>query len=349
VFKFGKKMHKLLITGGCGFIGTNAAEYFSNTGWEVTIVDNLSRVGADQNLKWLQSSFNISFKLIDMRNEVDVLNVINMVKPDMVLHLAGQVAVTQSINNPREDFSINALGTFNILEAIRLSGKNTFFINASTNKVYGSMKDIDVIGGEFRYQYTEFPNGIDEKRCLDFHSPYGCSKGAADQYTTDYARIYGLNTVNFRQSCIYGPRQFGIEDQGWVAWFIIAATLGKKITIYGDGKQVRDVLHVSDLIRAYEAAFNNRNKISGESFNIGGGRHNCMSLLDLISYIENHLGCSITLNYGDWRSGDQPIFICNIDKAKKFLDWVPAIPVEKGVNSLSEWVGNNKKMFNWLK
>src|SRR6185295_12243461 len=206
------------------------------------------------------------------------------IRPDVLLHLAGQVAVTTSVTNPREDFEVNALGTFNVLEAVRRHSPETFFIDASTNKVYGRMEHLGVIERNGRYEYRDLPDGADESQPLDFHSPYGCSKGAAEQYTLDYSRIYGLHTVAFRQSCIYGTRQFGIEDQGWVAWFTIAAVLGKPITIYGDGKQIRDVLHVDDLAGAYGKAYEHRDAVAGQAFNIGGGPHNTMSLLELLRH-----------------------------------------------------------------
>lgn len=338
----------MLITGGAGFIGVNAASYFSRKSWKITILDNLSRRGTEANLEWLRRKGTFAFEKIDVRNLKEVERVIAGVRPDVVLHLAAQVAVTTSVENPREDFEINALGTFNIIDTVRRFSPETFFINASTNKVYGKMEDVGVEERNGRYEYKDLPQGVDENQPLDFHSPYGCSKGVADQYSIDYQRIYGLSTVTFRQSCIYGTRQFGIEDQGWVAWFTIASVLGKQITIYGDGKQIRDVLHVEDLVRAYEAAIHARNSIKGQAFNIGGGPGNTMSLLELLSYLEDELGRKIEVKWGDWRPGDQPVFVCNIDKAKKLLGWSPEISVERGVKELISWVGNNKDMFSWL-
>jgi CDP-paratose 2-epimerase len=264
-----------------------------------------------------------------------------------VLHLAAQVAVTTSVSNPRDDFENNALGTFNMLEAVRTKSPESFFVNSSTNKVYGKMDDIGFVERNGRYEYKDLPNGVGEDRPLDFHSPYGCSKGAADQYAIDYARIYGLHGVTFRQSCIYGPRQFGIEDQGWVAWFTIAAALGKTITIYGDGKQSRDVLHVQDLVDAYEAAYDRRDAVSGQAFNIGGGPSNIISLLELIGYLEEELNIRIPLQWSDWRPGDQPVFVCNLEKAKQLLKWEPRISVREGVGQLIHWVRDNKTLFAW--
>lgn len=342
-------MSSILITGGAGFIGVNSARYFADKGWEVTVLDNLSRRGTEDNLRWLQDKSPIKFERADIRDADAMERIVGKVKPDALLHLAAQVAVTTSVTNPREDFEINALGTFNMLEAVRKQSPDTFFINASTNKVYGKMHEVGVVERNGRYEYKDLPKGVDEGQQLDFHSPYGCSKGVADQYTIDYSRIYDLRSVTFRQSCIYGTRQFGIEDQGWVAWFTIAAVLGKQITIYGDGKQIRDVLHVEDLVRAYEAAISNQEKASGQAFNIGGGPANTMSLLELLAYLEDELKIKIPLKWDTWRPGDQPVFVCNLDKAKQTLGWQPQISVREGVKNLSGWVAGNKELFAWLK
>lgn len=342
-------MSSILITGGAGFIGVNSARYFADKGWEVTVLDNLSRRGTEDNLRWLQDKSPIKFERADIRDADAMERIVGKVKPDALLHLAAQVAVTTSVTNPREDFEINALGTFNMLEAVRKQSPDTFFINASTNKVYGKMHEVGVVERNGRYEYKDLPKGVDEGQQLDFHSPYGCSKGVADQYTIDYSRIYGLRSVTFRQSCIYGTRQFGIEDQGWVAWFTIAAVLGKQITIYGDGKQIRDVLHVEDLVRAYEAAIANQEQASGQAFNIGGGPANTMSLLELLAYLEDEIKIKIPLKWDTWRPGDQPVFVCNLDKAKQTLGWQPQISVRDGVKNLSGWVAGNKELFAWLK
>jgi len=340
---------KILITGGAGFIGVNAARHFAGQGWVVSILDNLSRRGTEDNLRWLRECASIRFERADVRETAAVDRIVGEIRPDLLLHLAGQVAVTTSVTNPREDFEINALGTFNVLEAVRDKSPESFFIDASTNKVYGRMEHVGVVERNGRYAYRDLPDGADELQPLDFHSPYGCSKGAAEQYTIDYSRIYGLRTVAFRQSCIYGTRQFGIEDQGWVAWFTIAAVLGKQITIYGDGKQVRDVLHVDDLARAYEAAYAHREAAAGQVFNIGGGPGNTMSLLELLAYLEAELGIKMPLQWSDWRPGDQPVFVCNIGKAQRLLEWQPTIGVSDGVRSLIHWVRDNAGLFAWLK
>lgn len=339
----------ILITGGAGFIGVNAARYFAAKGWTIAILDNLSRRGTEDNLLWLRERTAIHFERADIREPAAVDRVVAEVRPDVVLHLAAQVAVTTSVTDPREDFEINALGTFNVLDAVRRLSPKSFFINASTNKVYGRMEEVGVVERNGRYEYRDLPAGVDERQLLDFHSPYGCSKGTADQYTIDYSRIYGLKTVTFRQSCIYGTRQFGIEDQGWVAWFTIAAVLDKSITIYGDGKQIRDILQVEDLARAYEAAYRHRDRASGQAFNIGGGPGNTLSLLELLGYLEAELGVQIPLRWSDWRPGDQPVFVCNLDKAERLLGWRPQISVREGVRQLIHWVGENKALFDWLK
>jgi CDP-paratose 2-epimerase len=341
-------MTSILITGGAGFIGVHAAKHFHECGFAVTVLDNLSRKGAAENLDWLKGSCQVQFVRADIRDREAMERAVAAARPDALLHLAAQVAVTTSVVEPRMDFDTNALGTFNMLEAVRLKSPHTFFINASTNKVYGKMEDLGVVERNGRYEYDKLSDGVSEERTLDFHSPYGCSKGVADQYTIDYARIYGLKTVTFRQSCIYGTRQFGIEDQGWVAWFSIASVLGKQITIYGDGKQIRDVLHVGDLVRAYEAAFARRERVSGQAFNIGGGPNNTMSLRELIAQLEEMIGAKIPLKWGDWRPGDQPVFVCNVSKAEKMLDWQPAMAVRDGVAELIAWTRDNRALFNIL-
>ena len=342
-------MRSILITGGAGFIGINSARYFASRGWGVTILDNLSRRGGADNLEWLRGRHAFEFEKADTRDAVAVAKVVAAIRPDVVLHLAGQVAVTTSVTNPREDFEINALGTFNMLEAVRQESPDSFFLNASTNKVYGKMHDVSVVERNGRYEYQDLTQGANEAQPLDFHSPYGCSKGVADQYTLDYHRIYGMRTAAFRQSCIYGTRQFGIEDQGWVAWFTIAAVLHKKITIYGDGKQIRDILHVDDLVTAYEAVFTHADKAAGMAFNIGGGPQNTLSLLELLAHLETKFGPKIELTWDKWRPGDQPVFVCDIARAREVLHWQPAIGVHQGVDSLADWVQQNESLFAWLK
>lgn len=339
-------MKTYLITGGAGFIGTNAADFFLTRGDRVIVFDDLSRAGTNTNLMWLQAknSDRLEFVKGDIRTDIDTLSRCAD-RADFVLHLAAQVAVTTSVVNPREDFEINALGTFNVLEAIRLSSKKPALLYSSTNKVYGGMEDVGVEERNNRYEYTDLPHGASEERLLDFHSPYGCSKGAADQYVRDYSRIYGLKTIVFRQSCIYGYRQFGIEDQGWVAWFTIAATLNKAITLYGDGKQIRDILFIDDLVRAFDAAFNALDVTSGQIYNIGGGPSNTMSLLELLSFLETFLSKKIQISQADWRPGDQKVFVADIRKAHHDFGWQPAVTVEQGIEKLYRWVVEHQSLF----
>lgn len=337
---------RILITGGAGFIGINCAAYYAKNGHQVFIFDNLSRHGSEKNIQWLKNICKIELVIGDVRKIDELVDVITKKGPfDLILHLAAQVAVTTSVSNPRDDFEINALGTFNLLEAVRLNNPEAVVIYASTNKVYGEMTNLNIIEKDGRYCYRNLPEGVDEKRNLDFHSPYGCSKGAADQYCVDYFRIYGLKTIVMRQSCIYGYRQFGIEDQGWVAWFCIAALLGKQITIYGDGKQVRDVLFIDDLINAYELAFENKDSIAGKVFNIGGGPQNTLSLHELIWHLQKLTGKTISLDYDDWRAGDQEVFIGNISLAEKELGWKPVTRPKDGVEKLYNWVKENIQLF----
>jgi CDP-paratose 2-epimerase len=348
----------ILVTGGAGFIGTNVASYFIKAGHNVTVMDDLSRPGTSKNLSWLKRSHSsFCFTKTDITNFKRLRSAVERCGSlDAIIHLAGQVAVTTSVENPREDFQINAMGTFNLLEAVRevygaSSSKKVklpFVIFSSTNKVYGGMEGVRVIEKNGKYGYRDFKRGISESQVLDFHSPYGCSKGAADQYVRDYSRIYGIGSAVFRQSCVYGYRQFGVEDQGWVAWFIIAAILGKKITIYGDGKQVRDVLFIDDLVSAYKLAIDNKGKLSGGIFNIGGGPRNVLSILELINLIEARLGKKIPFTFEKWRPGDQPVFVCDIRKAKKEFGWSPSTKVKNGVSLLFSWVDSNKRLFDNL-
>jgi CDP-paratose 2-epimerase len=338
---------KVLIIGGAGFIGSNAAKHFLNKGDNVTIFDNFSRAGGKNNIEWLQTTTKKPPQVIegDIRRDTNLLQ--EAVKnTSLILHLAGQVAVTTSVQNPREDFDINALGTFNVLEAVRISGNNPVFIFSSTNKVYGALEKANIQEKDTRYVFGNLPNGVDEDTLLDFHSPYGCSKGAADQYVRDYHRIYGLNTIVFRQSCIYGPRQFGIEDQGWLAWFIIALTLGQKITIYGNGKQVRDILYVKDLVEAYDLAAQNIDKTKGQIYNIGGGINQSLSIwYEFKPILEKLFNKSITASFADTRPGDQSIYISQIEKARRDFLWQPHTDVESGIRKLYEWVVANQDLF----
>jgi CDP-paratose 2-epimerase len=336
-----------LVTGGAGFIGSNYVYRLLERGEKVTIYDNLSRAGASRNLKWLQEKYgDKAFTLVvgDVRDPAMLAEAVR--EADVFVHLAAQVAVTTSVTEPREDFEINALGTFNVMEAARLSERKPVVIYASTNKVYGGMDDVRVVEETTRWRYENLPFGCSESQPLDFHSPYGCSKGSGDQYVRDYFRIYDLSTVVFRQSCIYGPRQFGVEDQGWLAWMTIAAVTGRPITIYGDGKQVRDVLHVDDLLDAYDAAIAKIDKVKGEVFNLGGGPQNTLAIwTEFGPMLEKLLGRPVPVSRGDWRPGDQKVFVADIRKAKKVLGWQPKIGAQEGVKRLFEWVSENRLLF----
>ncbi len=336
-----------LVTGGAGFIGSNYVRRLIQRGEKVTIYDNLSRAGAPRNIAWLEETFGKdAFRLIvgDLRS-ADLITE-SAREADIIVHLAGQVAVTTSVINPRDDFEVNALGTFNSLEAARLSERNPIFIYASTNKVYGGMDDVELVEEATRWRYKYLVEGCPETQPLDFHSPYGCSKGTGDQYVRDYARIYGLRSVVFRQSAIYGTRQFGIEDQGWMAWFVIAAVMRRPITIYGDGKQVRDMLWVEDLIEAYDLAIEKIDVVKGEVFNMGGGAQNTISVwTEFAPKLEKLLGETIEYARGDWRPGDQHVFYADIRKAEKDLGWKPKVGLEEGLESLFNWVMENQRLF----
>lgn len=336
-----------LITGGSGFIGSNYVSRLLQRGEKVTVYDNLSRNGSRKNIEWLRELYGRdAFQLIieDIRDESKIGEAAR--EADVIVHLAAQVAVTTSVTHPRDDFEVNALGTFNVLEAARNSKKKPIFLYASTNKVYGGMEEVRVRETATRYEYVDYPLGISEAMPLDFHSPYGCSKGCGDQYVRDYARIYGLRSVVFRQSCIYGTRQFGVEDQGWVAWFVIAAAAGRKMTIYGDGKQVRDLLFVDDLLNAYDLAVANIKTVAGNVYNLGGGAENVLSVWsEFEPILEKRIGHPLHVERSDWRPGDQRIYVSDIRKAWKDLGWSPKIGVEEGIQKLHDWVKTNIHLF----
>lgn len=336
-----------LITGGAGFIGSNYVQRLLKRGEKVTIFDNLARAGAPRNLEWLKKEFGEHAFEVVVGDVRDANRIAEAAKgADVIVHLAGQVAVTTSVTNPRDDFEVNALGTFNVLEAARLSGKKPILIYSSTNKVYGGMDDVEVVEDDTRWHYKDLIYGASEEQPLDFHSPYGCSKGTGDQYVRDYYRIYDIPTVVLRQSCIYGPRQFGVEDQGWLAWMIIAAVTGKKITIFGDGKQVRDVLHVDDLLNAYDLAIANIDVAKGQVYNMGGGTGNVLAVwTEFGPIIERLLGKKVEVDRGDWRPGDQRVFYADYRKAERELGWKPKISLEEGIEHLFQWVKENKEQF----
>lgn len=333
---------RILITGGAGFIGTNASKSFALKGHNVYVIDNLSRKGSKENLKFLRDKGALTFEQIDIKNGEALIKYFKDSSPfDAILHLAAQVAVTTSINNPKEDFDTNALGTLNLLEATREFSPDSIFIYSSTNKVYGSLEDVVISERNNYYELVKPKSGIPETQNLDFYSPYGCSKGAADQYVRDYSRIYGMKTVVCRQSCIYGPYQFGLEDQGWVAWFAIKTILGDPIYIYGNGKQVRDLLFVDDLVDLYEIMIKRIESANGKVFNIGGGPKNCASLLQVLEVFQKLGNKPTKLIYKDWRPGDQKVYISDISLVKKVFGWTPKVDVKTGVKGLLDWVQNN--------
>lgn len=336
-----------LITGGAGFIGSNYVQRLLKRGEKVTIYDNFVRAGAPRNLEWLKKEFGENAFEVIVGDIRDVDRIAEAGKSaDVIVHLASQVAVTTSVINPREDFEVNALGTFNVLEAARLSGKKPIVIYSSTNKVYGGMDDVEVVEDASRWHYKDLTYGASEEQALDFHSPYGNSKGCGDQYVRDYYRIYDIPTVVLRQSAIYGPRQFGVEDQGWLAWMMIAAVTGKKLTIFGDGKQVRDVLHVDDLLNAYDLAITNIDVAKGQVYNMGGGVSNVLAVWSEFGpMLEKLIGRKIEVARGDWRPGDQKVFYADYRKAERELGWKPKISLEDGIERLFQWVQENKDLF----
>jgi CDP-paratose 2-epimerase len=341
------KKTAVLVTGGSGFVGSNLTASLLRDGHNVTVLDALLRRGSEHNLAWLKEQDRdgrLTFIKGDVRDFDAACEAAK--DADLIYHLAAQVAVTSSVDDPRTDFECNALGTFNVLEAARRAGRHPIFVFTSTNKVYGGMEEVSTVQKETRYEYLGLPHGVPESQPLDFHSPYGCSKGAADQYVRDYARIYNLPSVCFRMSCIYGPRQFGNEDQGWVAHFIIAAMTGKPISIYGDGKQVRDVLFVDDLVRAFRLAAEKIEVTAGDIFNIGGGPKNTLSVWHEFGAILRELkGEEIPVSFGDWRPGDQPCYISDIRKAEQRMGWKPLIDKETGIRRLWDWVASNPAIF----
>ncbi len=341
----GKKERPVLITGGAGFIGTNLAHRLLQAGRPVLIFDNLSRAGVGQNLSWLRERHGsrLQVTVADLLNRFALQRCVQQAVA--VFHFAAQVAVTTSLNEPIHDFEVNARGTLNLLEAIRAQANPPPLLFTSTNKVYGGLDDLPLRQGIKRYEpeaSTIRTYGIDESRPLDFHSPYGCSKGAADQYVLDYARTYGIPATVFRMSCIYGPHQFGTEDQGWVAHFIIRAMENQPITLFGDGRQVRDVLFVEDLVEAFLLAQSRIDAISGEAFNIGGGPGNTTSLLELIQLIETLRGEPVTTHFEDWRLADQRYYVSDTRKFQSATGWSPRFRVEEGVQALYEWLAESR-------
>lgn len=337
------RRRKWILTGGAGFIGSNAARSLAERGFEVVLLDNLSRPSAPLNLQWLREGpGEISFSQVDIRDRAGLgAAFAEHGDAEAVVHLAAQVAVTTSIEDPVADFDTNALGTLNVLEATRAHVPGAAFLNVSSNKVYGGLEDHRIEEAAERYVHADLPDGISEAQPLDPSSPYGCSKAAGDVYALDYAKTYGLRALSLRQSCIYGPRQFGIEDQGWVAWFAIAALLDRKLTVYGTGKQVRDLLHVDDLVELYVRAVDRADELSGRAYNIGGGPANTLSLLELLRLLEQRHGREIPFTNAPARTADQKIFVCDISRARAELGWEPQIGVGEGIEQLLDWVGGH--------
>jgi len=335
---------KYLITGGCGFVGSNLAAEVLKRGEELVVFDNLFRYGSSKNLEWLKSKGNFKYYPYDIRNTNDVESVVKFEQPDVVFHLGGQVAMTTSISNPRLDFEINALGTFNLLDSIRKYSPETMVLYSSSNKVYGDFEELTFIEEEFRYKCLEYPNGFDESLPLNFHSPYGCSKGAADQYLLDFNRIFGTKTVVFRHSSMYGGNQHSTIDQGWIGWFCqqaldIKSNKNKEIfTISGSGKQVRDVLHADDVVSLYFSSVENINKVKGHVFNIGGGIENSLSLLELFSFLEKELNIKMDYIKLPPRESDQLLFVADNTKITKLTNWSPKIETKVGLLKMIEWL-----------
>ena len=345
---------KILITGGCGFLGSNIAASYLQSGDEVTVVDALFRKGSELNLKWLRSlddAKKLSFYQLDLAGADKLEAVFQKEAPfDYICHLGGQVAMTTSLTNPERDMRTNVIGTFNVLEAVREFCPDALLAYSSTNKVYGDLEGLHYEEGAKRFSLPDYPDGLDETTPLDFASPYGCSKGAADQYVRDWNRNYGLKTVVFRHSSIYGGRQFATFDQGWIGWFCQKAVeqaeayaAGKqpeKFTISGTGKQVRDVLHAEDLIRLYRAAYEKRDSIVGMIFNIGGGLENSLSLLELFDILDTKLQLKYPMHYIHLprRKSDQDFFVADVSKAKRFIGWQPSVSSEIGIQKMLSWV-----------
>lgn len=338
---------KYLITGGCGFLGSNIASELLRQGESIVVFDSLYRFGSYQNLNWLKKQGEFEFIHGDIRNTNDVERTIKIHKPNIIYHLAGQVAMTTSIADPRMDFEINVGGSFNLLNAVREYSPDSTIIYSSTNKVYGDLEQYSYEETDTRYNCIDLPNGFDEKVNLDFHSPYGTSKGSADQYMLDFYRIYGIKTVVFRHSSMFGGRQFSTYDQGWLGWFIQKAieiktnTLKEPFTISGNGKQVRDLLYASDCVNLYLKASQKIDNIKGEAFNIGGGIQNSSSLLELFTFLEEELDIRMVYTQLPARESDQRVFVADIEKAKELIGWEPKVSKKIGIRKMIEWINND--------
>ncbi len=335
---------RALIAGGAGFIGSNLAERWLSRGWKVTVLDNFSRPGSEENAAWLAARHAPPALRVLRASVLDRQALRRAVEDaEVIVHLAGQVAVTTSLAEPFRDFCDNALGTLNVLEAARRFGRDPIVLYASTNKVYGPLGALRVVEEATRYVVPERPFGIDETHPLDLASPYACSKGCGDVYARDYARSYGLRTVVFRQSCVYGPRQFGVEDQGWVAWFLRAALAGRAITVYGNGKQVRDLLYIDDLLDAYDAAIERIGAVAGGVFNIGGGPANATSVwVEFEPQLSTLVGRQVEARQAPPRPGDQRYYVSDTRRATAALGWRPTTPIADGLERLLRWIVDDR-------
>jgi len=335
---------KILVTGGCGFLGSNLANAALGRGHEVAVYDDLSRRGADRNLAWLREQGGFEMHQADVADADRIAEAVRGFRPDVVFHVAGQVAMTTSMSNPRRDFATNAMGTFNVLEALRLHAPEATVVFSSTNKVYGDLENLPYSETDTRYVYPDFPAGFPETLPLDFRTPYGCSKGSADQYMHDYCLSFGLRSVIFRHSSIFGGRQFASIDQGWIGWFVQQAIETQAnpdrdpFTISGNGKQVRDVLFASDLVECYFRAVEAIDRTRGQVFNIGGGMSNSLSLLELFGLLEAELGVRMRHTELPPRSSDQKVFVADIAKARDVFGWMPEVSKEQGIRQMIDWV-----------
>lgn len=333
----------VVITGGAGFIGTNLAARLLEQGHRVIIIDNLSRSGSKKNLQWLLDNYSngLQVSICDIRDSFKIPELLKTA--GIVFHFAAQVAVTKSVENPVEDFKVNVEGTLNILESIRRAENPPFLVFTSTNKVYGNLSDVKLVEKDLRYQPVSelYSKGINESTLLDFQSPYGCSKGSADQYILDYCRTFDVPASVFRMSCIYGPHQYGTEDQGWVAYFLFRIIQNLPLTIYGDGKQVRDILYIDDLLEAFEMVVKYKDSCNGHAFTIGGGPSNSISILECIQLLQKQCAKFPPLSFAPWRNGDQHYYVSDISKFNNLTGWRPSVDLESGISRLYQWVSNN--------
>lgn len=333
---------KILITGGCGFLGSNLASHGICQGYEITVIDNFYRDGSKLNLEWLKSTGSFDFFEADIANFLELKKIFNKVRPDVVFHLAGQTAMTTSLSDPHKDFEINTIGSLNVLECIRRIDNECKAIYASSNKIYGDLAYVETIENNSRYIVPDFPNGFSESMKIDFSTPYGCSKGSADLYFLDYFKSYGIDLTVFRHSTMYGGRQFATVDQGWIGFFCekLIEPLDQEIDIYGIGKQVRDILHCDDIVSLYYKSINKFDNLKGQAFNIGGGPKNSISLLELFDKLESKTGNEMRYRTNPMRVSDQKVYISDIGKISEALSWSPEVSIDSGLDMMLSWVRN---------